>query len=121
MVGNNSSSPLSSIKIDDAASQCLEAVTSTTTDANGSKNKGHLPNSPLSPTSVYSSTNPKGQRIVWVHLPGTPRWPGRVVADKEVDKPALQDHDKVRCFFSYFIFSSFNCRLTRNLHFHYDL
>lgn len=50
---------------------------------------------PLSPMAVYSALNPGGQRIVWVKLPDTPRWPGRVVTNIEAGKPALIEHDRV--------------------------
>ena len=45
--------------------------------------------------AVYSALNPGGQRIVWVKLPDTPRWPGRVVTNIEAGKPALIEHDRV--------------------------
>ena len=66
----------------------------------------------LSPLAVYSASNPGGQRIVWVQLPDTPRWPGRVVTNIEAGKPALIEHDRVSYFpFIYFLISDlwFSC------------
>ena len=68
---------------------------SSNASSNTTENNTYLP---LSPQAVYSASNPGGQRIVWVQLPDTPRWPGRVVTNIEAGKPALIERDKVSYF-----------------------
>ncbi|XP_066926004.1 uncharacterized protein [Clytia hemisphaerica] len=93
--------------------QCEESSSSLTTE----ETKDDSTSRNLTSSDVNTESNLSNQRIVWVHLPGFPNWPGKIISHLEASKPPLKNG---QVYVSMFLTNQIHAVTIDNQLFHFD-